>query len=68
MPRAPSRVIGPFVTSTPSAASRSSTCWGERSDDKQLSRVVNRYARLDLLCLDEIGYVHLDPRGAELLF
>ena len=27
-----------------------------------------RYGRLDLLCLDEFGYVHLDPRGAELLF
>ncbi len=40
----------------------------EAADAKQLSRVVNRYARLDLLCLDEIGYVHLDPRGAELLF
>lgn len=40
----------------------------EAADDKHLSRVVARYARLDLLCLDEIGYVHLDPRGAELLF
>ncbi len=34
----------------------------EAADDKQLSRVVARYARLDLLCLDEVGYVHLDPR------
>ena len=40
----------------------------EAADDKQLSRVVARYARLDLLCLDEVGYVSLDPRGAELLF
>jgi DNA replication protein DnaC len=40
----------------------------EAADAKQLSRVVGRYARLDLLCLDEVGYVHLDPRGAELLF
>jgi DNA replication protein DnaC len=40
----------------------------EAADDKQLSRVVGRYARVDLLCLDEVGYVHLDPRGAELLF
>jgi len=40
----------------------------EAADDKQLSRAVGRYARLDLLCLDEIGYVSLDPRGAELLF
>jgi DNA replication protein DnaC len=38
------------------------------ADDRQLSRVVGRYARLDLLCLDEVGYVRLDPRGAELLF
>lgn len=40
----------------------------EAADEKELSRVVGRYARLDLLCLDELGYVHLDPRGAELLF
>ena len=40
----------------------------EAADTKQLSRIVGRNARLDLLCLDEIGYVHLDPRGAELLF
>ena len=40
----------------------------EAADDKELSRVVNRYAGLDLLCLDELGYVQLDPRGAELLF
>ena len=33
-----------------------------------LSRVVGRYGRLDLLLLDELGYVQLDPRGAELLF
>jgi DNA replication protein DnaC len=29
---------------------------------------VARYGRLDLLCLDELGYVQIDPRGAELLF
>ena len=40
----------------------------EAADDKQLTRVLGRYARLDLLCLDEIGYLTLDPRGAELLF
>jgi DNA replication protein DnaC len=40
----------------------------EAADDKVLSRVIARYGRLDLLCLDELGYVHLDPRGAELLF
>ena len=40
----------------------------EASDERTLSRLVARYGRLDLLCLDEFGYVHLDPRGAELLF
>lgn len=40
----------------------------EAADDKRLTRLVARYAALDLLVLDEIGYVSLDPRGAELLF
>ncbi len=40
----------------------------EAADHKALIRTLNRYARLDLLCLDELGYVHLDPRGAELPF
>ena len=40
----------------------------EAADERQLSRLVARYGRLDLLCLDELGYVQLDPRGAELLF
>lgn len=40
----------------------------EAADERVLSRTVGRYGRLDLLCLDELGYVHLDPRGAELLF
>ena len=40
----------------------------EAADDRMLSRVVARYGRLDLLCLDELAYVHLDPRGAEHLF
>lgn len=40
----------------------------EAADDRRLSRVVARYGRLDLLCLDELGYVALDARGAELLF
>ena len=40
----------------------------EAADDKRLSRLVARYAALDLLVLDEVGYVRLDPRGAELLF
>jgi DNA replication protein DnaC len=40
----------------------------EAADSKELSRLVGKYARLDLLCLDEVGYVQLDTRGAELLF
>ncbi|MDQ4021578.1 MAG: IS21-like element helper ATPase IstB [Actinomycetota bacterium] len=40
----------------------------EAADDRVLSRIVRRYGRLDLLLLDELGYVHIDPRGAELLF
>ena len=40
----------------------------EAADQRQLSRVVGRYGRLDLLLLDELGYVKIDPRGAELLF
>ena len=35
----------------------------EAADERQLSRVVGRYGRLDLLCLDELGYVqHRPPR------
>ena len=40
----------------------------EAADERMLSRVVARYARLDLLLCDELGYVKVDPRGAELLF
>src|SRR6266487_5672 len=32
------------------------------------AEVDDRYGRLDLLLLDELGYVQVDPRGAELLF
>jgi DNA replication protein DnaC len=40
----------------------------EAADDHVLSRAVGRYGRLGLLLLDELGYVQIDPRGAELLF
>ncbi len=40
----------------------------EAADERRLSRLIARYARLDLLCVDELGYVALDARGAELLF
>ncbi|MCP3993382.1 MAG: ATP-binding protein [Actinomycetia bacterium] len=40
----------------------------EAADERRLSRLIGRYGRLDLLCLDELGYIQLDTRGAELLF
>ncbi len=40
----------------------------EAQDERTLTRTVGRYGRLDLLLIDELGYLHLDPRGAELLF
>jgi DNA replication protein DnaC len=40
----------------------------EAADDKQLTKTINRYGRVDLLCIDELGYMELDKRGAELLF
>ena len=46
----------------------SSTSSSEAADDKQLTKTINRYGRVDLLCIDELGYMELDRRGAELLF
>lgn len=40
----------------------------EAADDRQLTRVLNRYSKVDLLCLDEFGYLELDKAGAKLLF
>jgi DNA replication protein DnaC len=40
----------------------------EAADDRQLTRVIARYGRCDLLCLDEFGYLELDKTGAKLLF
>jgi DNA replication protein DnaC len=40
----------------------------EAADDKQLTKTIARYGRVDLLCNDELGYMELDKRGAELLF
>ncbi|HET9005814.1 MAG TPA: IS21-like element helper ATPase IstB [Actinomycetes bacterium] len=40
----------------------------EADNDRELTRVIARYGRIDLLCLDELGYLQLDRRGAELLF
>ena len=35
---------------------------------RQLPKTIARYGRVDLLCIDELGYMELDRRGAELLF
>ena len=40
----------------------------EAADEKQLAKTIARYGRVDLLCIDELGYMALDRRGAELLF
>ena len=36
--------------------------------EKNLARTIARYGRVDLLAIDELGYMELDRRGAELLF
>jgi len=40
----------------------------EAADERHLAKTIARYGRVDLLCLDELGYMELDRRGAELLF
>ena len=40
----------------------------EAADEKTLSKTIAHYGRVDLLCIDELGYMQLDRRGAELLF
>ncbi|MFD5462193.1 IS21-like element helper ATPase IstB [Kitasatospora sp. NPDC127059] len=40
----------------------------EAADEKQLTKTIARYGRVDLLCSDELGYLELDRRGAEMLF
>lgn len=40
----------------------------EAADEMVLTKTIARYGRVDLLCIDELGYMGLDRRGAELLF
>ena len=40
----------------------------EAADEMMLTKTIARYGRVDLLCVDELGYMQLDRRGAELLF
>jgi DNA replication protein DnaC len=38
------------------------------ADEKQLTKTIARYGRVDLSCTDELGYLELDRHRAELLF
>ncbi|EQD56929.1 IstB ATP binding domain-containing protein, partial [mine drainage metagenome] len=40
----------------------------EAEDERRLQKLLERYARFEVLAIDELGYLHLDRRGAELLF
>ena len=40
----------------------------EAESRKELGRVVGRYARTELVCLDELGYLNLPEGAAELVF
>jgi DNA replication protein DnaC len=40
----------------------------EAADEKQLTKAIAHYGRVDLLCIDELGYMELGKHGAELLF
>ncbi len=40
----------------------------EAADEEVLARTIARYGRVDLLIIDELGYMALDRRGAEMLF
>ncbi|HNR14754.1 MAG TPA: ATP-binding protein, partial [Thermodesulfobacteriota bacterium] len=50
------------------------TCYGlvneliETRQERGLQRLVQRYARYDLLILDELGYIPFSKEGSELLF
>lgn len=40
----------------------------EAREEKDLQRLIQRYARYDLLILDELGYIPFSKEGSELLF
>ena len=40
----------------------------EAADEMILNKTIARYSRYELLCIDELGYMELDKRGAQLLF
>jgi IstB-like ATP binding protein len=63
-PAAPDARHGPFSLSP--VAKGPQLPAGSRS--RQLTRIIARYGRVDLLILNELGYLSLDRREAELLF
>jgi DNA replication protein DnaC len=40
----------------------------EAADERQLSKLIARYGRVDLILVDELSYLELNRHGAELLF
>lgn len=40
----------------------------EAADERRLAKLIAKYSRVELLIVDELGYVKLDARGAELFF
>lgn len=40
----------------------------EAADERKLSRTIARYGRIARLCIEELGYMELDRRGADMLF
>ncbi|MDL4819313.1 ATP-binding protein [Actinomadura opuntiae] len=40
----------------------------EAADERIVKKTITRYGRVDLLCIDELGYLELDKRGTDLLF
>lgn len=40
----------------------------EASGEPRLAKTIARYDRVGLLCIDELCYIELDQRGAEMLF
>jgi len=62
------------VAPTPRVGARSTTATGlinelaEAAHTNQLSRALGRWERLDLICIDELGYVPLAETACELMF
>jgi DNA replication protein DnaC len=51
-----------------SGTGKTHLCIAQAESRKELGRVVGRYARTELVCLDELGYLTLPDGAAELVF